>query len=157
MIVKCKERKKDLENLKKMLKVKKLEPVGLEDVPPWYVDPDPDTTPAKVTEIKKEEVKVEKTKEIKVKDPGALTLGDKIRTALLGKTLAGARKKAKVAGPGAGAVIMAPGTSVSSAVPAAAAKPERGPGWEVASDPTAGVGLAKSAGNAEALARGMGR
>jgi hypothetical protein len=40
---KCKDRKKDLEDLKKMLKVKGLEPVGLDIVPEWYVDPDPVT------------------------------------------------------------------------------------------------------------------
>jgi hypothetical protein len=149
---KCKERKKDLEMLKKMLKNKGLEPVGLDIVPEWYVDPDPILEVTK-TEESKTEVKEVKKKEVKVTDPAKLTMGDKIRQALLGKNLAAARKREK-ASPAPAAVIMAPGTSVT---PAIAAVPERGPGWEVASDPTTTAGLAKSAGNAEALARGMGR
>jgi hypothetical protein len=146
---KCKERKKDLEVLKKMLKNKGLEPVGLDIVPEWYVDPDP--VVEEVKEVK--EVKVEKKKEVKVADPSKMTMGDKIRQALLGKNLAAARKREK-ASSAPPAVIMAPGTSLT---PAVAAVPERGPGWEVASDPTTTAVLAKSAGNAEALARGMGR
>jgi hypothetical protein len=148
---KCKERKKDLEMLKKMLKNKGLEPVGLDLVPEWYVDPDPVTEVAEVKEVK--EVKVEKKKEVKVTDPSKMTMGDKIRQALLGKNLAAARKREKASATPA-AVIMAPGTSVT---PAVAAVPARGPGWEVASDPTTTAGLATSAGNAEALARGMGK
>lgn len=153
MVSKCKERKKDLEMLKKMLKNKKLEPVGLDIVPAWYTDPDPPEEVKEVKEVKdvKTEVKVEK----KAVDPTKITMGDKIRTALLGKNLATARKKEKASSSNSGGVVMMePGTSVT---PAIAAVPERGPGWEVASDPTTSVGLAKSAGNAEALARGMGK
>jgi len=149
---KSKERKKDLEMLKKMLKNKGLEPVGLDVVPDWYVDPDP-VPEVKEPKATKTEVKVEKKKEVKVADPAKLTMGDKIRQTLLGKNLAAARKREKASATSA-AVIMAPGTAVD---PAVAAVPERGPGWEVASDPTTAAGLAKSAGNAEALARGMGR
>jgi hypothetical protein len=149
---KSKERKKDLEVLKKMLKNKGLEPVGLDIVPEWYVDPDPVPEVTKTEETKTKEVKVDK-KEVKVTDPAKLTMGDKIRQTLLGKNLAAARKREKASATPA-AVIMAPGTSVT---PASAAVPEKGPGWEVASDPTTTAGLAKSAGNAEALARGMGR
>lgn len=153
------ERKKDLEMLRKMLKNKGLEPIGLDIVPSWYVDPNPvvgETTKPK--EVKPEEKKVEK--EVKAKDPEVLTMGDKIRQALLGRTIAAARKKEKAAASASVApasVVMAPGTTGRPAPTAAAAVPERGPGWEVASDPTAGVGLATSAGNAEALARGMGK
>jgi hypothetical protein len=150
---KSKERKKDLEMLKKMLKNKGLEPVGLDIVPEWYVDPDPVTEVTETKGIKTEEVKVEKKKEVKVADPAEMTMGDKIRQALLGKNLAAARNREKTS-PAPAAVIMAPGTTVT---PAVAAVPERGPGWEVASDPTTTAGLAKSAGNAEALARGMGK
>jgi hypothetical protein len=149
---KCKERKKDLEVLKKMLKNKGLEPIGLDLVPEWYVDPDPIPEVMK-TEESKTEVKEVKKKEVKVTDPAKLTMGDKIRQALLGKNLAAARKREKASTTPA-AVIMAQETTVT---PAVAAVPERGPGWEVASDPTTTAGLAKSAGNAEALARGMGR
>jgi hypothetical protein len=121
----------------------------LDLVPDWYIDPDP-----VVEEVKQiKEVKVEKKKEVKAADPAKMTMGDKIRQALLGKNLAAARKREK-ASPAPAAVIMAPGTSVK---PAVAAVPERGPGWEVASDPTTTAVLATSAGNAEALARGMGK
>ena len=150
---KSKERKKDLEMLKKMLKNKGLEPVGLDLVPEWYVDPDPAPEVTK-TEESKTEVKEVKKKEVKVTDPAKMSMGDKIRQALLGKKLAAARKREKASPAAPAAMIMAPGTSVT---PAIAAVPERGPGWEVASDPTTTAVLATSAGNAEALARGMGR
>jgi len=149
---KSKERRKDLEMLKKMLKNKGLEPIGLDIVPGWYVDPDPTPEITKTGDTKTE-VKVEKKKEVKLADPSTLTMGDKIRQALLGKNLAAARKREK-ANALPSAVIMAPGTTT---LPAVAAVPERGPGWEIASDPTTTAVLAQSAGNAEALARGMGR
>ena len=148
---KCRERKKDLERLKKMLKDKGLEPVGLDIVPEWYVDPDPVPEVTKPEETKTEVKEVKK--EVKVADPSKMTMGDKIRQALLGKNLAAARKKEKASAAPA-AVIMAPGTTVT---PAIAAVPQRGPGWEVTSDPTTTAVLATSAGNAEALARGMGK
>lgn len=137
-----------------MLKNKGLEPVGLDIVPKWYVDPDPITEVRKSKETKTD-VKVEKKKDVKLADQSTLTMGDKIRQALLGKNLAAARKREKAtANATPAAVIMAPGTTT---LPAIAAVPERGPGWEVASDPTTTAVLAQSAGNAEALARGMGR
>ena len=149
---KSKERKKDLEMLKKMLKNKGLEPVGLDIVPGWYIDPDP-SPEVKENKEAKTEVKGEKKKDVKLADQSTLTMGDKIRQALLGKNLAAARKREK-ANASPSAVIMAPGTT---ALPAVAAVPERGPGWEIASDPTTTAVLAQSAGSAEALARGMGR
>ena len=149
---KSKEREKDLEILKKMLKNKGLEPVGLDIVPAWYVETDPIPEVTQIGDTKTE-VKVEKKKDVKVADSSKLTMGDKLRQALLGKNLAAARKREK-ANALPSAVIMAPGTTT---LPAVAAVPERGPGWEIASDPTTTAVLAQSAGNAEALARGMGR
>jgi len=134
-----------------MLKDKSLEPVGLDIVPEWYVDPDPVPEVTKTEETKTEVKEVKK--EVKVADPSKLTMGDKIRQALLGKNLAAARKREKASATPA-AVSMAPGTTVT---PAIAAVPARGPGWEAASDPTTTAVLATSAGNAEALARGMGK
>lgn len=166
MIQKSGERKKDLEILKKMLKKKGLEPFGLDVVPPWYIELTPDPVAVAVggdVAMKEtKEIKPEKKKDgtVKVKDVEAKTMGDKIREAFLGKTLAQARKKEKVAAASASpsVVVMDPGTSARPfPVAAAAAVPERGPGWEVASDRTAGAGLATSAGNAEALARVMGK
>jgi len=145
--VKSTERKKDLESLKKMLGAKKLEPVGLDKVPEWYVEPKAEVVTPKdeVIEETKTKTKTTTTKEVKVKTkvqkPGQMTMADRVRNAILGKTLAESRKRER-----AGALPSAP----------AAAVPTRGPGWEVA-DPTSGVVLAQSAGNAEALARGMGR
>jgi hypothetical protein len=143
IVSKSKERKKDLESLKKMLGAKKLEPVGLDKVPGWYVEPKSGVEPVK-EEVVKETKTTTTTKETKVKaktkKPGELTMGDKIRNAILGKTLAEGRKRERSAAPPVAAAAVAP----------------RGPGWEVA-DPTSGVVLAQSAGNAEALARGMGK
>jgi hypothetical protein len=139
---KSKERKKDLESLKKMLKTKGLESIGLYKVPGWYVEPEPkkeDQAEVEVVKKTKTETTTKKETKVKVKKPGELTMGDKIRNAILGKTLAEGRKKERAAAP-----------------PDVAAVAPRGPGWEVA-DPTSGVVLAQSAGNAEALARGMGK
>ena len=143
--VKSKERKKDLESLKKMLVAKKLEPVGLDKVPGWYVEPKAEVVTPKDEVIEETKTKTTTTKEVKVKTkikkPGQMTMADRVRNAKLGKTLAESRKRERVG---------APPSAAATAVPA------RGPGWEVA-DPTSGVVLAQSAGNAEALARGMGR
>ena len=85
--------------LKKMLKKKCLEPVGLDVVPPWYIELDPDPVAVAVggdVAMKEtKEIKPEKKKDgtVKVKDVEAKTMGDKIREAFLGKTLAQARKK----------------------------------------------------------------
>lgn len=144
--VKSKERKKDLESLKKMLVAKKLEPVGLDKIPGWYIEPkaEVDTT-TKEEVVQETKTKTTTTKEVKVKTkvkkPGQMTMADRVRNAILGKTLAESRKRERAG---------APPSAASAAVPA------KGPGWEVA-DPTSGVVLAQSAGNAEALARGMGR
>ena len=143
--VKSKERKKDLESLKKMLVAKKLEPVGLDKVPGWYVEPKAEVDTTTKEEVVKETTTTTTTTtketKTKVKKPGQMTMADRVRNAILGKTLAESRKRERGGAP--------PNA-------AAAAVPARGPGWEVA-DPTSGVVLAQSAGNAEALARGMGR
>jgi hypothetical protein len=142
IVSKSKERKKDLESLKKMLGAKKLEPVGLDKVAGWYVEPEfnkEDQAEVEVVKETKTETTTKKETKVKVKKPGELTMGDRIRNAILGKTLAEGRKKERAATP-----------------PSVAAVAPRGPGWEVA-DPTSGVVLAQSAGNAEALARGMGK
>jgi hypothetical protein len=143
IVSKSKERKKDLESLKKMLGAKKLEPVGLDKVAGWYVEPEfnkEDQAEVEVVKETKTETTTKKETKVKVKKPGELTMGDKIRNAILGKTLAEGRKRERSAAPPVAAAAVAP----------------RGPGWEVA-DPTSGVVLAQSAGNAEALARGMGK
>lgn len=144
--VKSKERKKDLESLKKMLGAKKLEPVGLDIVPGWYVEPKAEVDTTTKEKVVKETTTTtttttKKETKAKVKKPGQMTMADRVRNAILGKTLAESRKRER-----AGALPSAAGAAV----------PARGPGWEVA-DPTSGVVLAQSAGNAEALARGMGR
>lgn len=145
------ERRKDLVDLKKMLDAKKLEPVGLEKDPGWMIKTKGSKS-GNETEAKDEgkgEGEGKGKGEGKKKDEvvGKLTMGDKIRKALLGNVMAGSIKKEKA---------KAPSTSVPEVVavqPVAA----RGPGWEVADTPAAEVALAKSAGAAEALARGMGK
>jgi hypothetical protein len=156
---KSRERDKDLKELKKMLEKKGLQGIGLDKNPKWYIKPKGDDKDKAKDKAKDEAEKPEKKAE-KAKDPSQTTMAEKIKSALLGKTLAAARKREKqksAAGAGGQAVIMAPGTTLGPAATPAAVVPERGPGWEVSQDPTTAAGLAKSAGNAEALARGLGR
>jgi hypothetical protein len=157
---KSRERDKDLGELKKMLEKKGIEPLGLDKMPKWYIKP------KKSSDDGKKEAEKATTK---VPSPGpgtgtgTGTMADKIKSALLGKTLSAARKKDKQndregEGGGGQAVVMTPGaTAAPSSSAGAAAIPATGPGWEVSQDPSTAVGLAKSAGNAEALARGLGR
>jgi hypothetical protein len=157
---KSRERDKDLRELKKMLEKKGIEPVGLDKLPKWYIKPKKSSDDGK---------KEAERAETKVPSPGPSTgtgtgtMADKIKSALLGKTLSAARKKDKQkekegGGGGGQAVVMAPGaTAAPSSSAEVTAMPARGPGWEVSQDPSTAVGLAKSAGNAEAMARGLGR
>jgi hypothetical protein len=162
---KSKERKKDLEMLKRMLERKKLDPVGLDKVPKWYIAPKDDdkSKKTKSEEEKKEEAKKkeERKEEIKAKvKTGATSIGDKIRIALLGKSLAASLKAERPPGstpaPPPEVVVMEPGT-ISATPIAAAAVPARGPGWEVSEDPATAAAAASSARKAEALARSLGK
>ena len=148
ILKKSDERRKDLVDLKKMLEARKLDPIGLEKDPWWMM------SPKKEKEEVQKKIKDGKAKkgeeEAQVKGGGKLTMADKIRKALLGNVMAVSIKKEKNK-----TLSPTQGTSMPE-VEAVQSVAARGPGWEVA-PPATGVDLAKSAGVAEALARGMGK
>ena len=150
ILKKSAERRKDVEDLKKMLEAKTIEPVGLDKDPGWMIKAKGseagDEAKVAAEEDKSDGKNNDKDKK-KDEVVGKLTMGDKIRKALLGNVMTGSIKKDKAKPPST------PVPEVVTIQPVAA----RGPGWEVADTPAAGVALAKSAGAAEALARGMGK
>lgn len=154
IIKKSDERRRDVEKLKKMLEGKKLEPIGLDKDPGWMVkskskDKDTDKGKHKSKGDDEEKGKVDgkkaKDEEKKVKHPEGMTMRDKIRVALLGRTMAESMKKDK-----AKPTPTPPAATIQ-------AVPQKGRGWQVADSPAANAALAQSAGNAEALAKGMGK